>query len=190
MTENMDVSGLRDRLRPIAESHVVDMLGDLIGPVSDTVLRVATDHLIGFAQAILATLPVQDAMRQTLMNIAEGNLGDLPWQANYARIKEIALAALSAPNVACERVTDMAVAGAVATVAQAIRDADDRFGYSCKLTRLVDGVSTYQLWLRGDEELREFESHDDAMEFVGSRRNEDRALHILSALAILPEVKS
>lgn len=36
----------------------------------------------------------------TLRNIAEGNLGDGPGQANYARIKAIALAALAAISVA------------------------------------------------------------------------------------------
>jgi hypothetical protein len=35
------------------------------------------------------------AGRETLRNIAEGNLGDGPGQANYARIKAVALAALS-----------------------------------------------------------------------------------------------
>lgn len=38
--------------------------------------------------------------REALRRIAEGNLGDAPWQANYARIKQVAaeaLAALSRP---------------------------------------------------------------------------------------------
>lgn len=37
---------------------------------------------------------------QALRNLAEGNLGDLPWQANYERIKQVARAALvhSTPN--------------------------------------------------------------------------------------------
>ena len=38
-----------------------------------------------------------ERLRQALRNIAEGNLGDAPWQANYARIKEVAAAALEAP---------------------------------------------------------------------------------------------
>lgn len=37
----------------------------------------------------------RDALRQVLKNIAEGNLGDAPWQANYDRIRAVALAALS-----------------------------------------------------------------------------------------------
>ena len=34
------------------------------------------------------------ALIDALRRIAEGNLGDYPWQANYAQIKEIARAAL------------------------------------------------------------------------------------------------
>lgn len=36
-----------------------------------------------------------ERLRGALRNIAEGNLGDDPWQANYAKIKQVAAAALS-----------------------------------------------------------------------------------------------
>lgn len=44
---------------------------------------------------------IDDAARLAvaLRSIAEGNLGDDPWQANYARIREVARAALSQPPV-------------------------------------------------------------------------------------------
>lgn len=35
------------------------------------------------------------ALEQALRNIAEGDLGDLPWQANYTRIRQVAAAALA-----------------------------------------------------------------------------------------------
>lgn len=36
-----------------------------------------------------------ERLRAVLRNIAEGNLGDAPWQANYERIRSVARAALS-----------------------------------------------------------------------------------------------
>lgn len=39
--------------------------------------------------------PERDALRAALRNIAEGNLGDQPWQANYDRIRAVAVAALN-----------------------------------------------------------------------------------------------
>lgn len=63
MTENKDALELRNRLRPVAEKHAGEMLRDLIGPASDTAHRVATDHLLSFAQTV-ATPPAQDAMRE------------------------------------------------------------------------------------------------------------------------------
>jgi len=36
-------------------------------------------------------------LEQALRNIAEGNLGDAPWQANYDRIRAVATATLSTP---------------------------------------------------------------------------------------------
>lgn len=35
-----------------------------------------------------------ERMREALTSIAEGNLGDAPWQADYVRIREVARAAL------------------------------------------------------------------------------------------------
>lgn len=39
--------------------------------------------------------PPHDGLRTALRSIAEGNLGDLPWQANYERIRQVAAAALT-----------------------------------------------------------------------------------------------
>ena len=63
MTENKEALELRNRLRPVAEKHAGEMLRDLIGPASDTARRVATDHLLSFAQTV-ATPPAQNAMRK------------------------------------------------------------------------------------------------------------------------------
>lgn len=42
-------------------------------------------------QADIARLAASaPAMLETLRSIAEGNLGDDPWQANYAKIKQVA----------------------------------------------------------------------------------------------------
>lgn len=51
----------------------------------------------------LESLRAQIAAKDTaLRNIAEGNLGDGPGQANYERIREVARAALSQPAPAQE----------------------------------------------------------------------------------------
>lgn len=63
----------------------------------------ATAHFIGHSitdvPALVATVrhykARAEAAEAALLSIAEGNLGDEPWQANYARIQEIARAALS-----------------------------------------------------------------------------------------------
>jgi hypothetical protein len=50
------------------------------------------------AETVTVALPAPaevERLRQALRNIAEGNLGDAPWQANYARIKEVAAEALA-----------------------------------------------------------------------------------------------
>lgn len=48
---------------------------------------VAADQIEAQAQRIAG-------LEGSLRNIAEGNLGEMPWQANYDRIREVARAAL------------------------------------------------------------------------------------------------
>lgn len=47
-------------------------------------------------QAEALALPEIKAMREALRNIAEGNLGPSPWQADYEKIRTVARAALRA----------------------------------------------------------------------------------------------
>jgi len=67
-------------------------------------------------------------------------------------------------------------------VAKAIGDADGAFGYSCNLTRLVDGAATYTLTMPGYEPA-DFDSIDDAHLVITERRNAARADAILSTLS-------
>ena len=45
--------------------------------------------------ALAPALALLDAKDAALRSIAEGNLGESPWQASYARVQEIARAALT-----------------------------------------------------------------------------------------------
>jgi len=72
-----------------------------------------------------------------------------------------------------------------AAVTDAIRNADEDFGYSIRLTRLVDGEATYTLRLPGAEPM-EFESNEDANEYVSAERNKRRADAVLLAFAQQP----
>lgn len=65
-------------------------------------------------------------------------------------------------------------------VARAIEDA--QFGYSIRLARLVDDVSTYTLTIDGDTGSREFPSHGEALEFVTERRRQAQARAAVAAL--------
>lgn len=67
-------------------------------------------------------------------------------------------------------------------VAKAIGVADAAFGYSCNLTRLVDGIATYTLTMAGHEPA-EFDSINDAHLVIAERRNAARADAILSTLS-------
>jgi len=73
-----------------------------------------------------------------------------------------------------------------ARVTDAIRKADEDFGYSIRLTRLVDDVATYTLTFPGEEPL-EFGSNEDANEHVRAERDKRRADAILLAFAQQPE---
>ena len=68
------------------------IMGDLdTFPTGQGILRQSADTIETQA-AELARL------RAALKNIAEGNLGDQPWQANYNRIRDVAAAALTHPT--------------------------------------------------------------------------------------------
>ena len=71
-------------------------------------------------------------------------------------------------------------------VTDAIRKADEDFGYSIRLTRLVDDVATYTLTL-SDEEPLAFDSNEDANEYVRAERDKRRADAVLLAFAQQPE---
>jgi len=96
-----------------AQVRVKPLVFDDLGIASDNLLnetivyRKPEDqdrHNAKRAARILAAIEPQpdprDAviarMAEALRNIAEGNLGDAAWQANYARIKDVARAALAA----------------------------------------------------------------------------------------------
>lgn len=50
------------------------------------------------ALRIASSTPPKDVAIEALRKIAEGNLGDASWQANYDRIREVAREALSTPT--------------------------------------------------------------------------------------------
>lgn len=68
----------------------------------------------------------------------------------------------------------------VKRVRDALRNAN--VGYSISLTRLVDGVSTYEVVIHGDCCMREFSSHEEALEYVTERREEGRARAAIETL--------
>lgn len=65
-------------------------------------------------------------------------------------------------------------------VAVAIEDA--QIGYSIRLTRLVDGVSTYECRIDGLDGVLEFKSHGEALDFVTARRREVQARAAIEAM--------
>lgn len=69
----------------------------------------------------------------------------------------------------------------VERIAAAISDADARFGFRCHLTRLIDGEATYTLTIAGCSPM-EFPGHDEAMEYVGERKDRARAEAVIAAL--------
>jgi hypothetical protein len=73
----------------------------------DDGFRLGVTHWIDITEmwpgviAQVAAPPVQtreDALEKALRRIAEGNLGDAPWQANYDKIRAVAREALSQPE--------------------------------------------------------------------------------------------
>ena len=54
-------------------------------------------------------------------------------------------------------------------------------GYTCQLTRLVDGLSTYTLCY-GDEPTQEFSSIDEAHEYIRQRNKYLQALAVMTTL--------
>jgi hypothetical protein len=69
---------------------------------------------------------------------------------------------------------------AVEAVARALREADDGFCYSIRLTRLVDGDETHTLTIDGKQ--YEFGSNETANNYVTQRRNEERAKRVIAAI--------
>lgn len=70
----------------------------------------------------------------------------------------------------------------VEAVARAIDWADGSIGYSIRLVRLIDEVSTYTLTYE-DEEPLTFTSHADAQDHVTARRNQLRARAVIPLIA-------
>ena len=72
-----------------------DMIEDEQRVMIGAVLSAAERHYEAQSATIARLNAEVERMREALCRIAEGNLGDDPWQANYRRIKQVALAALA-----------------------------------------------------------------------------------------------
>jgi hypothetical protein len=70
----------------------------------------------------------------------------------------------------------------IALVASAIEKADATFGYSVRLTRLVEDEATYTLTYPDQEEALEFRDMDEAHEHIRARQCAVRAEAVLAAL--------
>ncbi len=70
-------------------------------------------------------------------------------------------------------------------ITAAIGKADDAFGYSYRMTSLVDDVATHTLFMDGFEPVS-FEDRDDGVRLIAERRNQLRADAVLAALATQP----
>lgn len=67
-------------------------------------------------------------------------------------------------------------------VARALAEFRESFGYSIRLTRLVDGEATYRLTLSDCDEAFEFGSHGDAAEHVANRKQQGGARAAIEAM--------
>jgi hypothetical protein len=67
-------------------------------------------------------------------------------------------------------------------IARAIEDADRAFGYSMKLTRLVDGEATYTLSIDSEDGPTEHPSAADCYDRIEEVKNRLRADAVLAAL--------
>lgn len=74
----------------------------------------------------------------------------------------------------------------VERVAKAIEE-NATVGYRISLVSLVDGVSTYTMEVDDGSPMREFNSHEEAYEYVRSRRNLASARAAIDAMRQLPE---
>lgn len=74
----------------------------------------------------------------------------------------------------------------IPVIAEAIGKADDSFGYSYRMTSLVDDVATYTLFMDGFEPVS-FEDRDDGVRLIEQRRNAVRADAVLAALSAAPD---
>ena len=69
-----------------------------------------------------------------------------------------------------------------AAISTAITEADGAFGYSYRMTGLVNDVETHTLFMDGFEPVS-FENRDDGDRLIAERRNRLRADAILAALS-------
>jgi hypothetical protein len=74
----------------------------------------------------------------------------------------------------------------IPAIADAIGRADDSFGYSYRMTSLVDGVETHTLFMDGYEPVA-FEDREDGYGLIQERRNAVRADAVLDALSAAPD---
>lgn len=94
--------------------------------------------------------------------------------------KETALNAVSSSDAGST--TRSGGEGVRKAIAAAIAKADESFGYSFNLTRLVDGEETYTLLMSGFEPAK-FENRDDGYRLIAERRNAARSDAVIAALA-------
>jgi len=113
--------------------------------------------------------------RKALANIAEGNLGDAPWQANYDRIRKVAADALAAIDAALE-------GGAVPKVKGLVWE-EDSFGNLRAETPF--GAEFIQKWTETGSGAVWFEHEGDSYESQEAAQAAAQAAYerrILSAL--------
>lgn len=97
------------------------------------------------------------------------------WNAGPDALTDAILAAFTEPAAAMPGVPERE------EIARAIQEADDAFGYNLRLTRLVDGESTYTLTMPGHEPVQVSEM-DEGYAIIAERRNKCRADAIQNAL--------
>lgn len=76
---------------------LVDALEAWASPISSGYeVPAAAQAILQAARTLTAQAEEIERLRGELRRIAEGNLGDAPWQANYEKIRDVASAALKA----------------------------------------------------------------------------------------------
>lgn len=156
------------------KSVLVDRIGRLERENAE--LRVERDTLAMHldAKTILADRDKADKARlsEALRSIAEGNLGDASWQANYDRIREVARAALSGSGAGATPPSGEALdapcfgwkcnnCGAVFTAEQKVRRDENNGGPNCPHCKAY-GQYTYRYNLhQGDPCIHCGTPHDE-----------------------------